>query len=72
MIFSEGSRYNKYECNTINKQINGPSYCCQNKQKEKRRIVTALPLPSGEKKSQCFARIQRQRSLLLELRSKIL
>jgi hypothetical protein len=42
---------NKYESNTINKRINGPPILLSKQRKKKRGIVTALPLPSGEKKS---------------------
>jgi hypothetical protein len=44
-----------------NKRINGPSLLLSKKEKkkEKRGIVTALPLPSSEEQRQCFARSQR-------------
>jgi len=71
-VFLECSRYIKYESNMINKRINDLPILLSKQTKKKRGIVTALPLPSGEEKSQCFARNQRQRSLLLEQRSKIL
>jgi hypothetical protein len=51
MIFSEDSRYNKYESNMINKRINGLPILLSKQTKTKRGIVTALPLPSGEKES---------------------
>jgi hypothetical protein len=36
---------------TINKRINGPPILLSKQTIEKRRIVIALPLPSGEKES---------------------
>jgi len=39
MIFSEGSRYNKYESNTINKRINGPPILFSKQTKKKRGTV---------------------------------
>jgi len=71
-VFLECSRYDKYKSNTSNKRINGPPILLSKQTKKKQGIVIALPLPSGEEKSQCFARNQRQRSLLLEQGSKIL
>jgi len=64
MIFLECSRYNEYKSNTSNKRI-----VVETNKKEKGNCYRSAV---AKEKSQCFARNQWQRSLLLEQRSKIL
>jgi len=52
----------KFESITSNKRINRPPTLVSKETKKTWGIGTALPLPSGEEKSQ-FLRNQRQRSL---------
>jgi hypothetical protein len=73
MIFSEGSRYNKYESNTIHKRTNGPPILLSRQTKKgKGGIVTALSLPSGEKESVFCENSEATASLLSEPRSEML